>query len=318
MAERRIGVLLMAYGTPDGPDDIGPYYTHVRGGRPPTPAQLVELQERYQAIGGRSPLAAITRAQAGAVAAELNATAPAGVTFTAYVGMKHWHPFIEDTVAAMGAAGLDGAVALAMAPQYSRLSVAGYLKAVAKGLDRLQEPLSLLAVQSYHDHPIFLDALAHKVRTALRRFADPAAVTTVFTAHSLPAKIVDRDDPYPRHLQETAAGVARLLDLTDWTLAYQSAGHSDVPWLGPDISEVLPELAAAGRRGVLVCPAGFVADHLEVLYDIDVACRQQAAALGLQLERTEMLNTDRRFITALAAVVRAQIARDEPAWLHPM
>jgi ferrochelatase len=300
-----IGVLLMAYGTPGSLDEVEAYYTHIRGGRKPSRELLDELMERYRAIGGRSPLLDITRRQATALERELNGAQ--GEAYRVYIGMKHATPFIADTVARMAGDGLSHGVAAALAPHYSRMSIGGYINTVKKVLGTLPSPLPMTFVESWHDHPSFLEALAEVVAEALGRLseAERASVHAIFTAHSLPARILEWDDPYPRELRRTCEGVARLAALPQWDFAYQSAGRTADPWLGPELKEVLQRLHAEGKRVVVICPVGFVADHLEVLYDIDVECRQLAASLGMRLERASSMNDRPQFILALAEVVRA-------------
>jgi len=301
------GVLLMSYGTPASLDDVEAYYTHIRGGRRPS-AELIEgLVARYRAIGGLSPLLDITSRQAAALEAALNGAQ--GKTFRVYVGMKHAPPFIADAVTDMASDGLSRGLAMALAPHYSRMSIGGYINTVKKALGDLPSPLPMTFVESWHDHPTFLAALEEGLHEALGRFseAERAAVHVIFTAHSLPARILEWDDPYPRELRRTCEGVARLVGLTQWDFAYQSASHTPDPWLGPDVKEVLQRLSAEGKRAVVICPVGFVADHLEVLYDIDVECQALAASRGMRLERTPSLNDRPRFITALAEIVRSHL-----------
>jgi ferrochelatase len=300
-----IGVLLMAYGTPGSLDEVEAYYTHIRGGRQPSREMLEELVERYRAIGGGSPLLDITRRQAAALEGALNGAQEK--TYRVYIGMKHAAPFIADAVAQMAGDGLSRGVAAALAPHYSRMSIGGYINTVKKALATLPSPLPMTFVESWHDHPPFLEALAEVVAEALGRLAEAerASVHVIFTAHSLPARILEWDDPYPRELRRTCEGVARLAMVKQWDFAYQSAGRTADPWLGPDLKEVLQRLHAEGKRVVVICPVGFVADHLEVLYDIDVECRQLAASLGMRLERASSLNDRPRFILALAEIVRA-------------
>lgn len=302
-----IGVLLMAYGTPRSLDEVEAYYTHIRGGRRPSPELIAGLVARYRAIGGLSPLLDITRRQAAALEAALNGAQ--GKTFRVYVGMKHAPPFIADAVTDMASDGLSRGLAMALAPHYSRMSIGGYINTVKKALGDLPSPLPTTFVESWHDHPTFLAVLEEGLHEALGRLsqAERAAVHVIFTAHSLPARILEWDDPYPRELRRTCEGVARLAGLQRWDFAYQSAGHTPDPWLGPDVTEVLERLAAEGKRAVVICPIGFVADHLEVLYDIDVECQALAASRGMRLERTPSLNDRPRFIAALAEVVRAHL-----------
>ena len=300
-----IGVLLMAYGSPETLDEVEAYYTQIRGGRKPSPKAVETLKARYRRIGGRSPLRQITCAQARQLERILNDDAD-GVQYRVYVGMRHWRPYIHEVIAQMAADGIERAVGLALAPHYSRLSVGAYIKAAEEALR--EHPLHIRFVESWHLQPLLIDAWAARVCRGLERFSpeERERLIVVFTAHSLPERILQWDDPYPRQLRETCGAVAERVGLgpKEWCLAYQSAGHTLEPWLGPDVLDVLEELAAQGTRAVLVCPIGFVADHLEVLYDIDVECRKKARQLGLHLERVDSLNDDPQFIRALAAVVK--------------
>lgn len=299
----------MAYGTPDTLDDVEAFYTHIRGGRPPSPELLEELIERYKAIGG-SPLAAITRAQAQGVVDALSRL-DGSRRYRAFVGMKHWRPFIADAVREMHAAGIQRAVGLTFAPHYSRLSVGGYIEAAQKALESLPSPLKMTFIESWHLAPGFVQALATRVKRALQRLGvqDPTQdhLTVLFTAHSLPERILQWNDPYPRQLEETARAVARDVGIKDWRCGWQSAGRTPEPWLGPDLLEILEQLAREGKRQVVVCPAGFLADHLEVLYDIDVEAQAKARELGLELVRTDSLNADEDLMEALAHVVKAHV-----------
>jgi len=284
-----VGVLLMAYGTPATPADVEAYYRHVRRGRAPTPEQLADLQRRYDAIGGTSPLLARTQAQARGVQAALERHDHG--RFTVALGMKHAPPFIEDGVRALAAAGVEPgrAVGLVLAPHYSRLSVGEYA-ARAEGV---------AVVESWHLEPGYLDLLA--------RFVGEVATAdseVVFTAHSLPSRILAEGDPYPSQLAETAAAVAEAAGVEHWSVAWQSAGRTPEPWIGPDILDVLRDRAARGVERVVVCPAGFVSDHLEVLYDLDVEATALAAELGIGFARTRMPNDDPQFCATLAEVVR--------------
>ncbi len=283
----------MAYGTPATPADVEAYYTHVRRGRPPTAEQLDDLQRRYDAIGGTSPLLERTRAQARCVAAAL------GDRFTVELAMKHAPPFIEHAVSRVVDRGLRRAVGVVLAPHYSRLSIGEYEeRARAAAGDRLVFTM----VPSWYDAAPYLDALAERVEKALAQL--PARTEVVFTAHSLPARIVDEGDPYPEQLRWTAEAVAARAGVERWRVAWQSAGRTPEPWIGPDILEVLDELAVLDDvDGVLVCPAGFTSDHLEILYDLDVEAATWAAHLGLHFARTESLNDDPRLCQAVAAAV---------------
>lgn len=299
--DRPVGVLLMAYGTPATPDDVEAYYTHVRRGRPPTPELLADLRRRYDAIGSTSPLRERTEAQAAGLRAAL------GDGFHVELGMKHSAPFVEDGVAALAAAGVRRAVGLVLAPHYSALSVGEYVgragKAAAAG------PLQMTFVESWHLAPGYLGLLAGFVRDAVAQLVAGGAepVHVLFTAHSLPARILETGDPYPTQLQETAAAVADRAGLDRWSVGWQSAGRTAEPWIGPDVLTVLPDLAATGIGGVVVCAAGFVSDHLEVLYDLDVEAAGVAERLGLAFTRTESPNDHPALCATLADAVRRHL-----------
>jgi ferrochelatase len=292
-----IAVLMMAHGTPDSLEQMGEYLTRVRGGRPPSAELLREMVHNYEAIGGRSPLTELTRAQARALEEEL------GPPYRVFVGMRNWRPLIEDAVKEITAAGAARCIGIPMAPQYSALSVEKYLQEARR---HVPDELPLTLVQSWFDHPGLLEAFAENVRRAL------AAATVdgvIFTAHSLPERVKDlagpSSPPYPIQFEKTAAGVARLVGLEEWRTAYQSAGRTPEPWLGPTLEEVLAETARAGSRRVLVVPVGFVCDHTEILFDIDRQAKAVARELGMELARSESLNTSPRFIEAVAEIVRA-------------
>ncbi|HEX6817729.1 MAG TPA: ferrochelatase, partial [Ktedonobacterales bacterium] len=356
-----IGVLLMAYGTPRNLDEVEPYYTDVRGGRPPTSQLLEELRERYRQVGGHTPLLEISQAQARRVQEELDALAPG--RYRVYIGMKHWHPFLDVPVRQMAADGVTQAVAVALAPHYSRLSIQGYIDRIESAQTKLaaegaasqpgdtdqtgetslaptvgksagseqapgetsltptvgqsghaEKATAFTFVKSWHDEPRFWDALAERVRSALAgKFAPDERddVFVLFTAHSLPQRILEWDDPYPRELMATAQGVATLSNLPRerWDFAFQSAGRTPEPWLGPDLLPKLRELASGGagasggHPAILVCPVGFISEHLEILYDIDIEAQQLADELGIHLERIDMLNDAPTLARAIAAVV---------------
>jgi ferrochelatase len=303
MAADRVAVLLMAYGGPGSLEDVEPYLNDVRGGRPTSPELLHEVRERYATIGGRSPILELTRAQASAVARAL------GLGFEVFVGMRHWHPYIGEAVDAIVHAGYRSVVGVVMAPHYSAMSVGAYEK---KLLEAAGQRVETALVRSWGDHPAFLEAVSERVAQALQRFPSPSAVQVIFTAHSLPQRILAAGDPYPDELRASAATVARRRGLTDWRFAYQSAGATADPWLGPDAGDVITELAAAGRSAFLLVPIGFVCDHVEILYDIDVEYRALASRLGVQLERTASLNDDAGLVAAVADVVRT--AARERGW----
>ncbi|HEX7442847.1 MAG TPA: ferrochelatase [Acidimicrobiales bacterium] len=292
-----IGVVVMAYGTPRTPADVEAYYTHIRRGRPPTPEQLAELQARYDAIGGISPLAERTEAQRAAIAEALDRRAPGA--YEVVLGQKHAAPFIEDAVAALAERGADRAVGLVLAPHYSAFSVGQYQERAA--LAAGGAGVRMTAIDHWHLEPAYLDFLTRAVVDA--RAGLPARHKVLFTAHSLPERVLE-GDPYPDELRESAAVVAERVGLSpwpDWAIAWQSAGRTPEPWRGPDILTVIRDLASTGRTdGLLVCPQGFVADHLEVLYDLDIEARGLAERLGLAFARTRSLNADPAVMAALA------------------
>ncbi|GAB4549590.1 MAG: ferrochelatase [Anaerolineae bacterium] len=307
--EHPIGVLLMAYGGPDTLDDVEPYLLDIRGGRPTSPELVEEIRERYALIGGRSPLLDITRQQARALEAHLNRSGEA--RYQAYVGMRHWQPRIKEAVAHMSEDGVEQAVALVMAPHYSRMSTGAYYERLEEAIQELGARITFARVESWHDHPGFIAALANRVAAALERFSRAGSdglPKVIFTAHSLPARILEWGDPYDTQLHETASLLAGRLGLPEdrWLFCYQSAGRSAEPWLGPQIEEVIVDLVRAGEKRLLVVPVGFVCDHVEILYDIDIEARQLAEAHGAWLERSESLNTSPGFIAALADIVKHQ------------
>ncbi|MGI8809350.1 MAG: ferrochelatase [Acidimicrobiales bacterium] len=286
----------MAYGTPATPDDVEAYYTHVRRGRPPTEEQLADLRRRYDAIGGTSPLLERTQEQAAGIQAAL------GEGFRVELGMKHAPPFIEDGVAVLVEAGISRIVGLVLAPHYSALSVGEYAKRADAAA--AEAGVSLTMVSSWHLAPGYVDLLAGFVRDEQQRLGTEP-VEVVFTAHSLPTRILAMGDPYPDQLAETAKEVAAQAGVDRWSVGWQSAGRTPEPWIGPDILAVLPALADAGVAGVVVCAAGFVSDHLEVLFDLDVEARAAAEKLGLAFARTRSPNADPAFCATLAGVVRS-------------
>jgi ferrochelatase len=319
VSDAPIGVLVMAYGTASGPDDVERYYTDIRGGRAPAPEHLAELMARYAAIGNRFPLLDITRAQAGDLERALNTTG--GESFRAYLGMKHSPPFIAETVGRMRAEGIERAIGIVMAPHWSGMSVETYVERVREAAGG--GPPGFTFVRSYHDHPAFVDLLAGRVAAALGTLdaSDREKAAVVFSAHSLPVRAEEDGSlrcklctactdscRYRDGLQETADLVAEALELPHHEIAWQSAGRTADPWWGPPIDEVIVGLAERGHPAVVVCSAGFVADHLETLYDLDVEARATAERLGVRFVRTEMPNADPAFVEVLATVVREHLA----------
>ena len=297
------GLVVMAYGTPGSPDEVEAYYTHIRRGRPPAPEQLAELTGRYQAIGGLSPLAERTRAQVAAIGAALDAAEPGG--WRPALGNKHAAPFVEDAVASLATGGepVERLVGLVLAPHFSRGSVAEYHQRAAGAAAEAGVPYS--PIEAWHDLPEWLDAQGERVRAAMAGL--PARTKVLFTAHSLPERVLE-GDPYAGELRASATAIAERGGLDPWygwTLAWQSAGRTPEPWRGPDVTETIRDLAATGRaEGVLVCPQGFVSDHLEVLYDLDIDARRVAGEVGLAFARTASINDEPAVMAALAERVR--------------
>jgi protoporphyrin/coproporphyrin ferrochelatase len=303
--ERR-GVVLMAYGGPESLADVEPFLLDIRNGRATSREVVEEVRARYAAIGGRSPLGEITRAQAVAVEAALAGDAAAD--WRVFVGMRHSEPRIAEAVAAAAAEGRRRMVALCLAPHYSRLSIGAYLDRFDHALAATAADLEAVRIESWHDHPGFVAAVAERVVAALARVDDPAA-GVLFTAHSLPARIVAEGDPYDRQLRESCELVAGRVEAATgrplaWSFAYQSAAIGARDWLGPAIEQAIAERAAAGVRELVAVPVGFVSDHVEVLYDLDVEACRVAAEAGVRLTRSESLNTSPAFVAALADLVR--------------
>ena len=295
MTEDRTAVMLMSYGTPRSPADILAYYTHIRRGHPPTDQQLADLTARYEAIGGISPLAERTEAQRQAIQAALDRLADDKYHVT--LGMKHAPPFIEQSVAELAAQGFRRVVGMVLAPHYSAFSVGQYLDRLT--IAATEHHVAVIGIESWATEPAFIEFVAAEIRTSLASMPDQTRV--LFTAHSLPERILETDDPYPSQVQATAQCVASSLDLDNWGVAWQSAGRTPEPWLRPDILVVIDELAADGHtRGVLVSAVGFVADHLEVLYDLDIAASSRAASHGLAFARAASVNDDPAVMAALA------------------
>jgi protoporphyrin/coproporphyrin ferrochelatase len=283
-------VILMAYGSPERVADVPAYYADIRGGRPIAPEHLDDLVARYRSLGieDSNPLNAITEATRAALEAELG--------LPVFTGMKHWTPRIADAVDAALAGGASSLVGLVLAPHYSRLSIAGYRTLLD---DAAAGRAEVAFVESWHDDPGFIALLADRIRDT--------DAHVVFTAHSLPARILDEGDPYRDQLLETARLVADSAGVEDWSFSFQSESPTGEPWLGPDILDHLEALSARGVEDVLVCPVGFVSDHLEIRWDIDHEAIDKARELGLRLERIEMPNDDPRFVRALAGIVHGAL-----------
>lgn len=308
---KTIGVLMMAYGGPNTLDDVEPYLADIRHGRPTPPELLAEITERYRLIGGKSRILEITNAQARGVEQRLNENASDGVTFRTYVGMRHWHPYIADVVPQMLADGVEAIVAIVMAPHFSRMSVGAYLGKLNKALIEQGADIPVIPVESWKDEPAFIDAVSRRIEDTRQRFSEDIRedVPLLFTAHSLPARILESGDPYPTELQTSVDLVVSKLQPRNWRWAFQSQGASSEPWLGPTVEDTLAEMAEQGFKNVLFVPIGFVCDHVEVLFDIDIEHREQAEELGMRLERIDMLNDDPGLIEAVSNAVQHAVAQ---------
>lgn len=286
----------MAYGTPRTREEIEPYYTDIRRGRAPTPEQLADLTSRYEALGGTSPLAARTEAQRTALQTALDEAAPDG--YEVVLGLKHAEPKVEAAVDQLAARGFTQLVGLVLAPHYSAFSIGQYLERATAAAE--PHGLSVKGIESWATEPAFVKFVADDLRDKLS--AMPTGTRVLFTAHSLPERIIAAGDRYPDELVSTARAVAAVVPLTDeqWSIAWQSAGRTPEPWLGPDILQVIDELADAGTPGVLVSAVGFVADHLEVLYDLDIEATRRADARGIAFARTACVNDNPQVLAALA------------------
>jgi ferrochelatase len=288
------GVLLMAHGTPSSMDEMPEYLRLVRGGRPPSPELVAEMRHNYEAIGGKSPLTALTAAQGEALSRRLGPDVPVAV------GMRNWTPFLKQAIDELAAKGVTRIIGIPLAPQFSTLSVSKYFEAASAALP---PGISIEPVHSFFDHPLLLDAFAERLRAAAPRGDEEV----VFTAHSLPARVIESGDPYANEVAGTARGVAERCGLTKYLLAYQSAGRTPEPWIGPDISDLIRSATSNGTRRFLVVPVGFVCDHTEILFDIDVQAQDTARGLGALLRRTESLNSTPTFIAALESLVREKL-----------
>ena len=306
VSPEKTAVLLLAHGTPDAVEEVPEFLLKVTGGRPLPPPVVEEIQHRYRLIG-RSPLTEYTRKQAQALARELK--------LPVYVGMRNWKPFIADTVRAMAGDGVQRAIAICLAPHDSRTSVGLYRRAV---LGEGAPPFPVEFVDNWHDHPLLARAFAEKLRSGWERACREmgARVPVIFTAHSVPQRTITEGDPYEEQARETAALVAMqapALTVDDWTFAFQSQGMSGGAWLGPTVEETILKLKAKGHGGVFIQPIGFLCDHVEVLYDVDILFREFAEKNGMRLWRAESLNESPTLVAALADVARSRLGAREPA-----
>lgn len=306
MTERQqpIAILLMAMGGPDCLKNVEPYLQEVRGGRPTPPELVEEIRERYRVTGGCSPVLDITREVAGRLEDRLNQLG--GPSHRVYVGLRHWHPFIKETFVELLRDRPEQVIAICMAPQYSSLSIGAYIRKVEEARASLGADCPVGYVKSWHRHPRLVAAIAENIEASLRNF--PAerrgTVPILFTAHSLPERILEMKDPYPEEVQGTMDAVCALVNQPVVRLAYQSQGRTGEKWLGPPVEAVVEELYAAGHRDLLVAPIGFLCDHVEVLFDLDIELKHVAAAKGMRLERIPMLNTSPALVETLVSVVQ--------------
>lgn len=318
-------VLIMSYGGPDSLDDIEPFLLDIRGGRPTSAELIDEIKERYALIGGKSPLLEITCDQAEALEKRLNEAdggqgdATKDGYHRVYVGMRHWTPFIKDTLAEMLNDGVKRVVTLCMTPYYSDMTVGAYLEKFAEAQQALCPDLDVTHIKHWHTNGLYIDSVVEKIQAALERFPEEAReqVQVIFTAHSLPESIIAKGDPYDAHLRETATLIIQKLTQVvatshpfaeRWTFCYQSAGARQVKWLGPPIEEVIVKMAQEGYTQQLVVPIGFLVDHVEILYDLDIECQELALQQGVTLKRTDSLNASPTFINALADIVKQAVA----------
>ncbi|GIP27685.1 ferrochelatase [Paenibacillus sp. J23TS9] len=313
----KVGVLVMSYGTPESIEGVEAYYTHIRRGNAPSPEQLEELVDRYKAIvGGVFPLRENTNHQVDSLQKALNDdTRLPDVEFVCYQGLKHASPFIEDGVEEMAKDGIKKAVGIVLAPHYSTMSVESYVKRAQAKAD--EQGIEFTFVKSYHLHPQLVEALTSRVNAKLDLFKESGAerdeVRVLFSAHSLPEKILELGDPYPEQLLETSRAIAEKAGITSWQFAWQSAGRTSVPWLGPDILDTLRNLSKEQVKNVLVAPIGFVSDHLEVLYDLDIEAQEVAKELDMRLMRIDMLNSDPLYMETLCDTVIDQLQKSNMA-----
>ena len=313
MAPSHTAVLLMAYGSPNRLDEVEAYFTDIRGGRTPSREAVEELTARYRRVGVPTPLLAVSLKLAGELERLLNLDPPDGGIYTVHLGMKHWTPRIASAVDEVVESGADRLIAIVLAPHYSRMSTGGYRRQVEAALAEARRPMGLEFVDSWHELEGYLEAVAGNVRAVQAQFREPEKVVAVFTAHSLPARILTDGDPYQEQLLRTSELVARRAGIAPWRFTYQSQSQTGEPWLGPDLLDTIDELAAQGHRQLLVASVGFIADHLEIFYDIDIEAKERADALGIELRRAPMLNADPR----LAQALRALIAQRTPTLPSP-
>jgi ferrochelatase len=312
MPRNHTAVLLMAYGSPNRLDEVEAYFTDIRGGRTPSREAIEELTQRYRQVGVPTPLLASSMELSRELEKLLNADSPDGGIYTVHLGMKHWTPRIATAVHEAVEAGADHIIAIVLAPHFSRISTNGYRRQVEAALVAHQpngsRPVTLDFVDSWYELDGYIQAVADNVRATRAQFSRPDDVVAVFTAHSLPARILDEGDPYQDQLLRTSELVARRAGVEQWRFSYQSQSHTGEPWLGPDLPDTIETLAREGHRSILVASVGFIADHLEIFYDIDIEAKAKADELSVELRRTPMLNADPRLARALFALVSERVA----------
>jgi ferrochelatase len=308
MAKQKMGLLVMAYGTPYKEEDIERYYTHIRHGRKPSPELLEDLKQRYKAIGGISPLAKITLEQAKQLEKRLN-DIQNDIEFQMYLGLKHIEPFVEDAVRQMHEDGIKEAVSIVLAPHFSTFSIQSYNERAKAEAEKLGGPV-IYTIDSWYDEPKFIDYWVEKVKEVYASMTEEEREKAVLivSAHSLPEKIIAAGDPYPQQLAETAKLIAEKAGVKHYAVGWQSAGNTPEPWLGPDVQDLTRQLhQEKGYTSFVFVPVGFVSDHLEVLYDNDIECKQVTEEIGANYYRPEMPNANPKFIDALATVVLKRI-----------
>ena len=305
VTERPVAVLLMAMGGPDCLENVEAYLMDVRGGRATSPELVEEIRQRYRVTGGKSPVLGITQEVARSLEQRLNASA--GQQYRCYVGLRHWHPFIRETYARLLEDFPERIIGLCMAPQYSSLSIGAYIKKVEEARRELASETPISFVTSWHRHPLLIASIVGNIHQTLQKFPLDvrSRVPILFTAHSLPERVVAMKDPYPEEVQGTVQSVCEQLGSQPIRFAYQSQGRSGEKWLGPSVEETLAELAQQGHRHVLVAPIGFICDHVETLYDIDIELKQLAQTKGVQLERIPMLNASTALVDLITSIVEA-------------
>lgn len=302
MSETKKGVLVMAFGAVEDLDKIEPFVKNIIRGREVSPELVEATKKRYELIGGKSPLVEITRDQAEAIEGELRKK---GHDIKVYLGMRYWHPYIKEAVGEMAEDGVEGALGVVMAPFQSPVATGGYEKAVKDALEELDADIRFLYVSNWHINPTFVDLVAEKIKARLAEFDDPEDALVIFSNHSLPLEMLE-GDAYEMKIHQTVDEILKRLQV-DYRIAYQSKGGGGLVWLGPSTEQAMEEARTMGKKGVVVVPLGFVSDHVETLYDIDIAQREHAEKLGLVFKRSESLNTSPEFTGLLAELVEKQL-----------